>query len=159
MLKKSSKAKVLTITQLNTLRNLTKDNSTVLVGGCFDILHYGHIIFLEKAKREGDYLLVLLESDEKIKILKGKRRPIHTQIDRAKVLSGVKFVDFIILLPYLKTKSDYDKVVKKISPDVIAATYGINDAHHKRAAKLIGAKFKYVTKMIGDYSTSKIISR
>lgn len=159
MLKKSSEAKVLTINKLNSLDYLTKGKRKVLVGGCFDVLHPGHVIFLQKAKREGDSLIVLLESDEKIKILKGDIRPVHSQIDRAKVLSDVKFVDFIILLPYLKTKSDYDKVVKKINPDVVAATYGINDAYHRRAAKLSGAKFKYVTKMIGDYSTSKIISR
>lgn len=158
MLKKSSEAKVLTISQLDILRDFTKGKRTVLVGGCFDILHPGHVIFLQKAKKEGDLLIVLLESDEKIKVLKGDVRPLHTQIDRAKVLAGVKFVDFIILLPYLKTKSGYDKVVKKISPNVIAATYGINEVHHKRAAKLSGAKFKYVTKMISGYSTSKLIS-
>lgn len=159
MLKKSSKAKVLTISQLNTLKYLTKGKRRVLAGGCFDILHPGHAIFLEKAKREGDLLIVLLESDEKIRILKGDIRPMHSQVDRAKVLSDVKFVDFIILLPYFKTESDYDRVVKKINPKVIAVTYGINDGHHKRAAKLCGASLKYVTKMIGDYSTSKIISR
>lgn len=158
MLKKSSETKVLTISQLDILSGLTKGKRTVLVGGCFDVLHRGHTIFLEKAKKEGDFLLVLLESDQKIKVLKGDVRPIHTQVDRAKVLSGIKFVDFIVLLPYIETEIEYDEIVKKIKPAIIAATKGIDDLHHKRVAGLIGAKFKYVTKIVGDYSSTKIIT-
>ena len=62
----------------------------VLVGGCFDILHLGHVVFLEKAKKEGDVLVVLLESDEKVRFLKGKGRPVHTQSERAEILSALK---------------------------------------------------------------------
>ncbi len=131
---------------------------TVLVGGCFDVLHPGHIIFLRKAKEQGDYLIVLLESDKKIKELKGKNRPFFNQKERAAVLMGVRFVDKVIPLPYLKTDEDYEKVIKKLKPDVIAATKGASDNYHKeRIAKLVGAKVKYVTAIEGDYSTTKIL--
>lgn len=137
-----------------------KSKRKVLVGGCFDVLHPGHIVFLEKAKSKGDFLIVLLESDRKVKILKGKNRPVQTQEERSEVLSAIKFVDQVIMLPFMKEEEEYDKLIKKIKPDVIAATRGDeNVAHHKRAAKLSGAKFIYVTNMIGNHSSSRILNK
>ena len=131
----------------------------VLVGGCFDVLHPGHIIFLEKAKKQGDFLIVLLESDEKIKELKGKSRPVHTQKERAAILRSLKSVDQVILLPYMKNDDDYERLIQNLKPDVIAATSGVPDNFHKeRIAKITGAKIKYVTKIIGDYSTTNILT-
>lgn len=133
--------------------------SIVLVGGCFDVLHPGHVIFLEQAKRLGDLLIVLVESDEKIKKIKGINRPIHNQRERAIVLKALKFVDSVVLLPFIETDKEYDAIIKKIKPDIIAATKGASDNYHKeRVAKLVGAKLKYVTKMIGTHSTSKILN-
>ena len=132
----------------------------VLVGGCFDVLHPGHIIFLQKAKAAGDYLIVLLESDERIKKLKGIKRPVHDQKMRALMLYAVRYVDQVISLPDLKKDEDYEKIVAKIKPDIIAVTKGGSDYHHeKRVAKLVGAELKYVTKMIGNYSTTAILNR
>lgn len=132
----------------------------VLVGGCFDVLHPGHIVFLQKAKKAGSHLLVLLESDQKIRQLKGAGRPVHTQKERAKNLSAIKAVDFIVCLPWLKSDSEYDELISKIKPDIIAATKGDTGIEHKkRIAKKVGAKLVYVTKKIGQYSTSKILIR
>lgn len=132
--------------------------TTVLVGGCFDILHPGHVIFLEKAKQAGDILIVILESDEKIKKLKGVNRPVHNQKERAKILSALQAPDYVVMLPFMKSEDSYDKLVKQIRPDIIALTQGYKDvADHKRAAKAIQAKLKYVTKLIGNFSTSKIV--
>lgn len=130
----------------------------VLAGGCFDILHPGHVIFLQKAKKAGDILVVLLESDQKVKKLKGVNRPVHTQKERAIVLKALKFVDRVILLPNMKNDSDYERLIKQIKPDIIAATEGADDNHFKKqAAKLVGAKLVYVTKMIGYHSSSGIL--
>lgn len=132
----------------------------VLVGGCFDVLHPGHVIFLEKAKAAGDYLIVLLESDERIKKLKGIKRPVHDQKMRALTLSALKSVDEVISLPNLKTDAEYEAIVEKIKPDIIAVTEGGEDNHHQdRVAKLVGAKLKSVTKIVGNYSTSAILNR
>ena len=62
----------------------------VLVGGCFDLLHYGHIAFLKEAKKHGDYLIVLLESDENVRRLKGEGRPFHTQKQRKEMLASCR---------------------------------------------------------------------
>ena len=136
-----------------------KREKIVLVGGCFDVLHPGHVIFLEKAKKAGDFLIVLLESDEKIKQLKGQNRPFFNQKERAVLLKGLKSVDQIIMLPFMKTDLDYEKVIKKLKPDIIAVTRGTPDNYHKkRIAKLIGARLQYVTKIIGNYSTTRVLT-
>lgn len=138
---------------------MNKGKKIVLAGGCFDVLHPGHVKFLEKAKKAGNFLIVLLESDEKIRQLKGKNRPFFHQKERAAVLKGLKFVDKIIMLPFLKNDSDYERVIRSLKPDIIAATKGSFDNHHKeRIAKLVGAKLKIVSKIVGDYSTSRILT-
>lgn len=152
-------AKVLTVDHIPGILQKLKKEKVVLTGGCFDVLHPGHVIFLQKAKEAGDILVVLLESDEKIKKLKGVNRPVHTQKERAKILSALKVVDYIVLLPSLETAEEYDELIVKLKPDIIAVTKGIDDHHHKRASKLVGARLKYVTGIIGDYSTSKILTQ
>lgn len=136
-----------------------KKSKIVLVGGCFDVLHPGHVIFLEKAKKAGDKLVVLLESDEKVRQLKGVKRPVHTQKERARVLLALKSVDQVILLPNITSVDEYDAFVKKVKPDIIAATVGDKSEHHQRSAKLVGAKIKYVTKVIGNHSTTRILNQ
>lgn len=133
-----------------------RKKTVVLVGGCFDILHLGHIIFLEKAKKMGDKLVVLLESDQKVKILKGGYRPIHTQKERARILLALKAVDQVVCLPYMETAAQYDQLIARIKPDIIAVTKAYPHHYHQRVAKLVGVKLKYVP-MIGKYSTSNIL--
>ena len=103
---------------------MARKKKIVLVGGCFDILHWGHIAFLKKAKKLGDYLVVALESDENTKKLKGPGRPIHTQRERQKMLGSLRFVDKVIALSPMKSDSDYEKLVRKVNPDIIAVTKG-----------------------------------
>lgn len=131
---------------------------TVLAGGCFDVLHPGHVVFLEKAKKAGDLLVVLLESDEKIKKIKGVNRPVHTQKERAQVLSALRSVDYVVMLPFMKSAIEYDKLIAEIKPDVIAVTFGDKSSnHHQRSARKVGAKLKFVTRVVGNHSTSRIL--
>lgn len=153
-------AEIISINEIGSVCNRLKKQGkvVVLVGGCFDILHPGHVIFLEKAKKAGDILIVLLESDEKIKAMKGINRPVHSQAERVKVLSVLRPVDYIVLLPYLREDLEYDRLILRIKPDIIAATSrSENIRHYRRTAKLSGAKLKFVTKTINGYSTSSLI--
>lgn len=150
-------SKIIRLSSISKILQKLTGKKIVVVGGCFDVLHPGHIIFLQKAKKAGDILIVLLESDEKIKKIKGVNRPVHNQHERSLVLSAIAYVDYIIELPDLKNDEGYDRILLKINPHIIAATEGIDDFYHKRTANLSGAKLKYVTKIIGEYSTSKII--
>ncbi len=96
----------------------------VLVGGCFDLLHFGHISFLKEAKKLGDYLVVALESDESAARMKGPARPIHSQKQRQEMLNSLSFVDEVILLPPMKTDEEYFDLVRRVGPSVIAITQG-----------------------------------
>ena len=69
----------------------------VFTNGCFDILHVGHLTYMNEAKRQGDILIVGVNSDESVKRLKGPTRPINSEIDRAEMLSGLKAVDFTVI--------------------------------------------------------------
>jgi len=140
------------------LKKGRKNKKIVLVGGCFDILHSGHIIFLEKAKKLGDKLVVLLESDENIKKNKGKTRPINSQKNRALMLSKLKMVDEVIKLPFLEEDEGYSKIIKKIKPDFIAVSQNDENLEKKkRQAKIVEAKVVKVTKLIPYQSTSRAI--
>ena len=140
------------------IANLKKQKeSIVLVGGCFDILHPGHVIFLEKAKRCADILIVLLESDKKVKKLKGDRRPVHQQKDRAKILSALRFTDYIVMLPYIDKEEEYDRIIARIRPDIIATASGYPNKYHQRSAAISRAQLKYVTKIIKNHSSSRIL--
>lgn len=142
------------------IKKFKKEGKSIcLMGGCFDILHPGHIIFLEKAKKEGDLLVVLLESDQKVRNLKGLNRPVHAQQERALILASLSCVDLVVMLPNMNKEKEYDAIIQKIKPDVIAATAGDqNNDYKKRSAKLVGAKLKYVTKIIGNHSSSAILT-
>lgn len=139
-------------------RKLKKQGRSVaLVGGFFDILHIGHIKFLEKAKEKADALFVFLESDEQARKLKGENRPVNTQKARAEVLSALKSVDYIVLLPKMKNDKHYDKLVTLINPMIIAVTKGDKNIKHKiRQAEKIGAVILPVLSHIPDKSTSKL---
>lgn len=74
-----------------------EDKKIVATSGCFDILHAGHVTYLEEAKEKGDILIVLLNGDISVQKLKGKERPIVAQEERAIVLSGLACVDYICI--------------------------------------------------------------
>lgn len=133
-------------------------NKIVLVGGCFDVLHYGHIEFLKNAKAAGNYLIVALEPDEKI-IKYKHRKPIHTQQQRAEILSAICFVNKVLLLPVLNGFEDYNQLVEHIRPSIIAVTAGDPQvANKEKQAKSIGATVKAVVKKLEGFSSSLIIS-
>ncbi len=133
-----------------------QNKKIVLVGGCFDILHFGHIQFLEKARQQGTYLIIALEPDERIINYK-YRSPAHTQQERAHNLLALRTVDSIILLPLLYGYQDYLALVHGIKPDVIAIT--ANDpqlSNKQKQADAVGAQLITVTDMIGSFSSSAI---
>jgi len=129
----------------------------VLVGGCFDILHYGHIQFLKSAKALGDYLVVALESDKNIRRMKGKNRPIFGQNERSEMLLSLKFVDEVIILRDEMTDKDYMDLVTRVRPLSIAVTAGDPIIEKKRKqAESVGAKLVEIPRLAVP-STSQIL--
>lgn len=131
--------------------------SIVLAGGFFDILHIGHIKFLENSKKHGDYLFVLLEDDYKAKKIKGTNRPINSQKNRAKILSTLGSIDYVILLKNMTDNVKYDRIIVQLAPSVLATTYGDpNIKHKKRQAKLVNGKVVCAIERIYNHSTTKL---
>jgi len=134
-----------------------KGLKVVLVGGCFDLLHIGHIKFLKEAKKYG-VVFVLLESDESVKKLKGDSRPLNPLGERAEILASISYLDYIVPLEGIKSNRDYDKIVSEIKPDFIAITKGDTcESYKEKQAKNINAKIIAVTEKIKDKSSSKLI--
>jgi len=88
----------------------------VFTNGCFDILHRGHVEYLAKAKKPGDILIVGLNSNSSVKKIKGPKRPINNQKDRAIVLAALEAVDYVVMF---SEDTPYE-LIKAIKPDVLA---------------------------------------
>jgi len=98
---------------INTARE--QNQKIVFTNGCFDILHSGHCMYLNEAKKLGNLLIIGLNTDNSVKKIKGDNRPINNQNDRAYVLAALRCVDFVVLF-------DEDtplNLIKKIIPDVL----------------------------------------
>ncbi len=91
------------------------EQSIVFTNGCFDIIHAGHVQYLEQAKQLGDILVVGLNSDESVKRLKGSSRPINSEGNRALVLAALQSVDYVIIF---EEDTPYE-LIEAIQPDVL----------------------------------------
>ena len=80
------------------VRQLQEENKTVVTtNGCYDILHVGHVRYLQKTKEIADYCVVMLNSDRSVKKNKGDNRPITTELDRAEILCALSCVDYVVI--------------------------------------------------------------
>lgn len=86
----------------------------VVTNGCFDILHVGHVRYLQKTKEFADKLIVMLNSDASVKSIKGEDRPINCEEDRAEILSSLSCVDYVVLFD----EKSPAKLLENIKPDI-----------------------------------------
>jgi len=128
----------------------------VFTNGCFDILHAGHVHYLEEAKKLGDELVVGLNSDSSVKALKGKGRPVNNLEQRAKVLSSLQCVDKVVSF------SDQTplKLIKAIKPDVLVkgGDYKVKEVVGHKEIKSWGGVVKIIP-LVPGLSTTKIIKK
>ncbi len=87
----------------------------VFTNGCFDLIHAGHTRYLAKAKSFGDVLVVAVNSDASVRLIKGKKRPINTEADRMETLAALESVDFVTLFE----EPDPYRVISALQPDVL----------------------------------------
>jgi D-beta-D-heptose 7-phosphate kinase/D-beta-D-heptose 1-phosphate adenosyltransferase len=93
-----------------------RQNATIVfTNGCFDVVHRGHVEFLKFCKSQGDIVVVGLNSDSSVKVIKGPDRPINNQYDRAAVLAALETVDYVILFD----ESDPLSLIKRVKPDIL----------------------------------------
>ncbi len=128
----------------------------VFTNGCFDILHYGHVMYLDKAKTNGDILIVGVNSDSSIKRIKGDLRPIINEYDRLRVVLGLKSVDYAFIF---KENTPLN-LIKSIKPDVLikGADWSENNIVGAEFVKSYGGKIKTI-KLAKGRSTSNIINK
>ena len=128
----------------------------IFTNGCFDILHAGHIKYLEEAKALGDTLIIAINDDESVVRLKGKHRPINPLSDRMKVLDGLASSDFIV--PF--EEDTPIELINLIKPDILVkgGDYSINDVVGAGEVREYGGDVKILSYLDG-YSSSKIIEK
>lgn len=138
---------------LELIADLKKDGKKIVfTNGCFDILHFGHISYLRKAKSFGDILVVGLNSNDSVRRLKGDLRPINDESDRAQILRELECVDFVIIFDE-DTPID---LIKKIRPDIL-----VKGADYK-GKEVVGSEIVKDVRLVEfaqGRSTSKIIEK
>lgn len=126
----------------------------VMVNGTFDILHRGHIEMLNYARSLGDFLLIAIDTDRRVKELKGETRPVNNQEDRKYHLENLKSVDRVV---FFDSKDELIDIMKKYKPDVyVKGSDWKNDKGS--TAEQYCEKVIYYDR-VGDYSTTNIIQR
>jgi rfaE bifunctional protein nucleotidyltransferase chain/domain len=132
-------------------------STVVLATGVFDILHIEHIRFLKAAKKAGDRLLVGIETDARVKSMKGHHRPVNSQDIRLEQISSLKPVDHSLLLPtQFNTQPDWDRFMAQIRPDVYAVSSHTTYLKNKqRLVEKYGGKLAIVHQFNPAYSTTK----
>lgn len=133
-----------------------KGKTVVFTNGCFDIIHAGHVRYLNKAKSLGDILVIGLNSDSSVRKIKGEKRPIVPQTERAEVLSGLEAVDYVVLF----NEPTPIKLIKTVLPDILVkgADWASHEIVGADVIKAAGGKIKRV-KLVKGRSTTNIIKR
>lgn len=149
------------VKQLEELRAIVvglKDESKriVLTNGCFDILHVGHIRYLRKAKMLGDILIVAVNSDESVRVLKGSGHPIQPEQDRMEILSALEFVDFVLIFH----EKAPDRLIRELCPDihVKGGDYELEEIPESKLVESLGGK-TVIVEAIEGRSTTDIFRR
>jgi rfaE bifunctional protein nucleotidyltransferase chain/domain len=128
----------------------------VLTNGCFDLLHVGHVRYLQQARRLGDALAVAVNGDESVQTLKGAGRPLNSEADRAEVLAALECVDLIMIFPDVRATD----VIKTIRPAIYVkgGDYTLENLNAEEVAALkeVGAEIKRLPLVPGRSTTSLI---
>ncbi len=139
---------------LEKLAPLRGQSSVVTTNGCFDILHVGHLRYLQGCKAMGDLLVVMVNTDASVRRLKGPQRPIVTEADRAELLAGLGCVDYVVLFD----EDTPEPLMEVIRPDFHAkgAQYTEDTLPEMDTLRKIGAQVKFVP-MVENRSTTSVI--
>lgn len=134
------------------------DRRLVLTNGVFDLLHTGHLHFLQQARALGDALLVAINSDASVRALKGPRRPVQSEIERAYALAATWFVDGIVIFDQPRLTPE----IRALRPDIYckAGDYTLEtlDPEERQALEDAGARLEFLPYLSG-FSTTELIAK
>src|SRR2546430_998638 len=152
------KSKILSIDELLAARARLRDAEKKLVftNGVFDILHVGHVRYLQQARALGDALVVAINSDASARELKGEGRPVTNQTDRAEVLAALACVDYVSVFDELSPRS----LIAELLPDVLVkgGDYSLDQIHGREEVEAAGGRVVSLP-FVESVSTSAIIER
>lgn len=148
--------KILTLDMLDGFRQEHKDEKIVFTNGCFDILHVGHVRYMQEAAKMGDVFVIGLNSDASVKRLKGPERPVNNESDRAEILSSLGFVDYVIIF---EDDTPYE-LIKKVQPDILVkgGDYNPDNVVGRDIVEARGGKLVLIPFVEGK-STTNIINK
>lgn len=128
----------------------------VFTNGCFDILHVGHIRYLERARELGDALLVAINSDRSVRELKGAGRPVMNEQERAEMLAALSAVDYVTVFDDISPR----KLIAEVLPDILVkgGDYQLDEIHGREEVEAAGGRVMALPFVEGA-STSSIIER
>lgn len=130
----------------------------VLTNGCFDLLHTGHVRYLQQARGLGDALIVAVNSDRSVQELKGPTRPLNSEQDRAEIMAALRCVDHVTIFDELRVT----EVIKKLQPAIYTkgGDYTIDtlDTGESKALIAYGVEVK-ILPLVPDRSTTRLIDR
>jgi rfaE bifunctional protein nucleotidyltransferase chain/domain len=128
----------------------------VFTNGCFDILHAGHVRYLNQARAMGDALVVALNSDKSVRTLKGESRPIVPEGERAEIVAALAAVDYVFLFDDLTPK----RIIDAIVPDILVkgADWGIADIVGRDTVENAGGVVRSIA-LVAGASTTNIIEK
>lgn len=128
----------------------------VFTNGCFDLLHPGHIASLEAARNLGDFLIVGINSDESVRILKGPSRPVIAELERAEILANLECVDGVVIFDELTPQ----RVIATLLPDVLVkgSDWPGNQIVGREEVEAAGGKVVLIDNVPG-YSTTEILNK
>lgn len=109
-------SKIVSLLTLQPIRERLRNEgkTVVLTNGCFDILHVGHVRYLQQARALGDCLIVGINSDQSVRLIKGSERPIVPEIERAEIIAALGCVDFVVIF----AEHTAEKLVATLKPDI-----------------------------------------
>ncbi|RKY37711.1 MAG: D-glycero-beta-D-manno-heptose 1-phosphate adenylyltransferase [Candidatus Omnitrophota bacterium] len=133
-----------------------KNKKIVFTNGCFDLLHYGHVDYLEQAKKNGDILLVGLNSDLSVTKIKGSGRPINNQDARAYLVAALQSVDYVVIF---NASTPLD-IIMKLEPDVLVkgADWKAEEIVGSDYVKACGGRVAQID-FVKGYSTTNLVKK
>jgi len=133
-----------------------KGQKVVFTNGVFDILHIGHLKYLKEAKALGDVLIVGINSDSSTSILKGAGRPLVNENERAKIISSLYFVDYVIIFP----EDTPERLIRELRPDIYVkgGDYRLDDLPELKTVISYGGKVRILSHEFNK-STTNIIRK
>jgi D-beta-D-heptose 7-phosphate kinase/D-beta-D-heptose 1-phosphate adenosyltransferase len=157
-MKSSIESKIVTLDKLKELLESDRKAGRKIVStsGCFDIVHAGHVMYLEEARQKGDRLVVLLNSDSSVRALKGDTRPIVPEKERAIVIAGLSSVDYVCIFSS-KTPCS---IIGEIKPDIVikGGDYDGKWIPEMDTVAVYGGKVEYVN-IVEGCSTTNIVNK